>query len=136
MPPSSKFREPLSFDYAAAVVVVMLFIFVPVAAYVHYRSLYGEFAELKLFFFGGLGMSAAFSLFVGQGQRVLALVPGLVAGLSGVALYLYLPAPPLSEAPKAAPSGYLWSIVVLVGAAPGMLLYWLFRRLRGDSDAP
>jgi di/tricarboxylate transporter len=130
MPLSPMFREPWSFDGAAAVVVVMLFVFVPVAAYVDYRSLYGEFAELKLFFFGGLGMSAAFSLFVGQGQRVLALVPGLVAGLSGIALYLYLPAPPLSVAPNAAPSGYLWFVVVLVGAAPGMLLYWLLRRLR------
>lgn len=129
-----EFRERLSLDYAAAVVVVMLFVFVPVAAYVDYRSLYGEFAELKLFLFCGLGMSAAFSLFVGQGQRVVALVPGLIAGLSGVALYLYLPAPPLSVAPSAAPAGSLWFIVVLVGAVPGMLLYWLFRRLRRNSD--
>jgi len=125
------FRERWSFDFAAAVAVVMLFVFVPIAAYVDYRSLYGEFAELKLFIFGGLGMSAAFSLFVGQGQRVLALVPGLVAGLGGVALYLYLPAPPLSVAAKAAPSSYLWFVIVLVGAAPGMLLYWLFLRHRG-----
>jgi len=132
----AKFRELLSFDFAAAVVVGVLFVGVPIGAYVHYRDLYGDFAELKLSVFGALGMSAAFSLFVGRGQRVLALVPGLVAGLGGVALYLYLPAPPLSVAPEALPSGYLWSIVFLVGATPGMLLYWLFRRLRGDSGAP
>ena len=129
----SKFREPFSFDFAAAVVVALLFVGVPIKAYAHYRHLYGEFAELKLFVFGALGMSAAFSLFVGQGRRVLALVPGLVAGLGGVALYLYLPAPALSVAPEAPRSGYLWSFVFLVGATPGMLLYWLFRRLRGDS---
>jgi hypothetical protein len=125
-----KFREPLPFDFAAAAVVVMLLILVPIKAYAYYRSLYGEFAELKLFVFGGLGMSAAFSLFVGQGRRVLALVPGLVGGLSGVALYLYLPAPALSVR-----GDVLWDIVFLVGTTPGMLLYWLLRRLRGDSDA-
>jgi hypothetical protein len=106
----------------------MLLVLVPIKAYAHYRSLYGEFAELKLFVFGGLGMSAAFSLFVGQGQRVLALVPGLVGGLSGIALYLYLPAPVLSMR-----GGILWDIVFLVGTTPGMLLYWLFRTLRGTA---
>jgi hypothetical protein len=128
----AKFREPLSFDYAAGVVVVLLFVGVPIQAYVDYRNLYGEFAELKLFAFGALGMSAASSLFAGQGRRVLALVPGLVAGLSGVALHLYLPAPALIAA---GPSSYLWFIVFLVGATPGMFLYWLFCRLRGDTDA-
>jgi hypothetical protein len=110
---------------------VMLVVLVPLKAYAFYRSVYGEFAELKLFVFGGLGMSAAFSLFVGQGRRTLALVPGLVGGLSGVALYLYLPVPALIVQ-----GGILWDTVFLVGTAPGMLLYWLFRRLRGDSDAP
>jgi hypothetical protein len=132
----SQFREQLTFDFAGAVLVVLLFVFVPIAAYVNYRNLYGEFAELKLLVFGALGMSAAFSLFVGEGRRVLALVPGLVAGLSGVALYLYLPAPALSVASEAPPSGFLWCIVFFVGATPGMLLYWLFRKLRGDSEAP
>lgn len=128
----SKFRGPLSFDFVAAVVAVMLFVGVPIAAYVDYRSLYGEFAELKLFVFGGLGMAAAFSLFAGHGRRVLALVPGLVGGLSGVALYLYLPAPALSEASR---SSYLWFILVLIGATPGMLLYWLFLRRGGDPNS-
>jgi di/tricarboxylate transporter len=130
----SQFREWVSCDFAAAAVVVALFVFVPIAAYVDYRDVYGEFAELKLFVFGALGMSAAFGLYVGRGRRVLALVPGLVAGLSGIALYLYLPAPALNVAPEA-PSGYLWFVVFLVGATPGMLLYWLLRRLRGDSGA-
>lgn len=120
----AKFREWVSFDYAAAVVVVALLVFVPIKAYVYYRSVYGEFAELKLFVLGGLGMSAAFSLFVGQGRRLLALVPGFMGGLSGIALYLYVPAPTLI--PK---GGVLWDGLFLLGTTPGMLLYWLFRRL-------
>ena len=125
-----KFRESLSFEFAAAAVVVMLLVFVPLKAYAFYRSLYGEFAEPKLFVVGALGMAAAFALFVGRGRRVLALVPGLLGGLSGVALYLYLPAPVFM-----ARGDILWDLVFLVGTTPGMLLYWLFRRLGGDSDA-
>jgi hypothetical protein len=131
----SIFREQLSFDYAAAVVVAALFVGVPIAAYVDHRSLYGEFAEVKFFVMGALGTSAAFSLFAGQGRRVLALVPGLVAGLGGAALYLYLLVPAISVPPSASRYGILWFIVFFVGAIPGIFLYWVVCRLRGDSDA-
>jgi hypothetical protein len=131
----SEYREPLYFDYAAGVVVAALFVGVPIAAYVDYRSLYGEFAELKFFVIGALGTSAAFSLFAGPGRRVLALVPGLIGGLSGAALYLYLVMPAISVPPGASRWGILWSIVFFIGATPGMFLYWLFLRLRGDPEA-
>jgi len=121
-----RFRDWVPFDYAAAVVVVALVVFVPIKAYVYYRSVYGELAELKLFVFGGLGMSAAFSLFVGQGRRLIALVPGFVGGVSGIALYLYMPSPALITK-----GGLLWDVLFLVGTTPGIFLYWLFCRLRG-----
>ena len=132
----SMFREQLSFDYAAGVVVAVLFVGVPIAAYLDHRSLYGEFAELKFFVIGALGTSATFSLFAGQGRRVLALVPGLVAGFGGAALYLYLVAPAISVRPSASRYDLLWFCVFFVGATPGMFLYWVLRRLRGGSDAP
>lgn len=128
------FRESLSFDYVAGVVVAALFVAVPIAAYVDHRSLYGEFAELKFFVIGALGTSAAFSLFAGEGRRVLAIVPGLIGGLSGAALYLYLVVPAISPPPGASRWGILWVLLFLVGTAPGMLLYWLLLRLREDPD--
>jgi hypothetical protein len=132
----SKYREPLYWDYAAGMVVAALFVGAPIAAYLDYRSLYGEFAELKLFVIGALGTSAAFSLFAGPGRRVLALVPGLLGGLTGTALYLYLVAPAISAPPGGSRWGILWFIVFFIGATPGMLLYWLFLKLRGDPEAP
>jgi hypothetical protein len=119
----ARFRDWVSFDYAAAVVVVALVVFVPIKAYVYYRSVYGELAELKLFVFGGLGMSAAFSLFVGQGRRLLALVPGFVGGVSGVALYLHMPSPALIMK-----GGFLVGRPSSCWHDPG---HWLFCRLRG-----
>lgn len=111
-----------------------LFVGVPIAAYVDYRSLYGEFAELKFFAIGALGTSAAFSLFAGPGRRLLALVPGLVGGITGAALYLYLVAPAISAPPSGSRWGILWFIAFFIGATPGMFLYWLLLRLRGDPE--
>jgi hypothetical protein len=132
----SEYREPLYWDYAAGVVVAALFVGVPVAAYVDYRSLYGEFAELKFFVIGALGTSAAFSLFAGRGRRVLALVPGLIGGLTGAALYLYFVVPAINVPPGGSRWGILWFIVFFIGATPGMFLYWLFLKLRGVPESP
>ena len=116
--------------------MAVLFIGVPIAAYVDYRSLYGDFAELKFHVVCALGTSAAFGLFAGPGRRVLALVPGLIGGLTGAAAYLYLVVPTISAPPGASRWGILWFSVFLIGATPGMFLYWLFLKLRGDPDAP
>jgi hypothetical protein len=123
-------------DYAAGVVVAALFVGVPIAAYVDYRSLYGEFAELKFFIIGALGTSAAFSLFAGPGRRFVALVPGLVGGVTGAALYLYLVVPAIGAPVGSSRWGILWFITFFMGATPGMFLYWLFLRFRGDPKAP
>jgi hypothetical protein len=127
-----RFRQPLSSDFAAAAVVALLLVAVPVAAYSDYPSVFGEFGSLKLFVFCGLGMSAAFSLFVGRGKRLTALVPGLVAGLAGAGLYLYVPQALLGVA-SSRQWGYL---AFVVGALLGSLLYWLARKVSGGPSAP
>jgi hypothetical protein len=122
-------RQPLSRDFAAGAVIALLFVAVPVAAYADYPGVFGESARLKLFAFCGLGMSAAFSLFVGRGKRLIALMPGLAAGLSGAGLYLYVPQALLGAEP-ARQWGY---IAFIVGALLGLPLYWLARKLFGAA---
>ena len=126
-----RFRQPLSRDFAAAVVAAVLLVFVPVAAYSSYPSVFGESASLKLFFVCGLGMSTVFSLYVGRGKRLTALVPGLVAGLAGTGLY-FVPHALLGVAL----SRYWTYFAFVVGALLGLLLYWLARKLRGDPRGP
>ncbi len=127
-----RFRQPLSRDFAAGAVVALLLVAVPVAAYSDYPSVFGESASLKLFVFCGLGMSAAFSLFVGRGKRLIALMPGLVAGLAGAWLYLYVPQALLGVAPSRQ-WGYL---AFAVGALLGLLLYWVARKVSGAPSTP
>ena len=127
-----RFRQPLSRDFAAAAVIAFVLVFVPVAAYSDYPNVFGESASLKLFVVCGVGMSAAFSLFVGRGKRLIALMPGLVAGLAGAGLYLYVPQALVGVAPSRQ-----WGYAAfVVGALLGLLLYWLARKLRGSPSAP
>jgi hypothetical protein len=119
-------------DVAAAAVVALLLVAVPLAAYSDYPSVFGESASLKLFVFCGLGMSAAFSLFVGRGTRLIALMPGLVAGLAGAGLYLYAPQALLGVAP----SRHWGYLAFAVGALLGLLLYRVARKLRGTPSVP
>lgn len=127
-----RFRRPVFRDFAASAVVALLLVAVPVAAYSDYPSVFGESASLKLFVICGLGMSAAFSLFVGRGNRLIALMPGLVAGLVGAGLYLYVPQALLGHA-----SSRQWAYpAFVVGALLGLVLYWLARKLRGGPDTP
>jgi hypothetical protein len=127
-----RFRQSLSRDFAAGALVALLLVAVPMVAYSDYPSVFGESASLKLFVFCGLGMSAAFTLFFGRGKRLIALMPGLVAGLAGAGLYLYVPQALLGVAPSRR-WGYL---AFVVGALLGLLLYWLVRKLRGGPSAP
>jgi len=129
---ASRFRRPLSRDFVAGAVISLLLVAVPVAAYSNYPNAFGESANLKLFVFCGLGMSAAFSSFVGRGKRLVALMPGLVAGLAGAWLYLYVPQALLGVAPSRQ-WGYL---AFVVGTLLGLLLYWLARKLSGGPSAP
>jgi hypothetical protein len=125
------FRQALSRDFAAGALVALLLVAVPLAAYSDYPSVFGESASLKLFVLCGLGMSAAFSLFFGRGKRLIALMLGLVAGLAGAGLYLYIPQALLGVAPSRQ-WGYL---AFVVSALLGLLLYWLVRKFRGGPSA-
>jgi len=120
----------LSPDFLAAVVIAGLFAAVPLGAYAENRGIYGAFAAPKLFFLVGFGMSAGAACLAGRGRRVLATIPGLLAGLTSVALYLYVPA--IAALDEAFPRK--WMVIVLVlGAIPGFVLYGLLGRFRGDS---
>jgi hypothetical protein len=127
-----RFGQRLSRDFGAAALVALLLVLVPVAAYSDYPAVFGESASLKLLVVCGLGMSAAFGLFVGRGKRLIALMPGLVAGLASVGLYLYVP-PTLFGVAPSRPWGYL---AFIVGALLGLPLYWLARKLRGSPSRP
>jgi hypothetical protein len=120
-----KYREVMPSNYVAAVMVIALFVWIPVKAYERYRGVYGEYAELKLLIFASLGMAAVFSLSVAQRRRVFAFIAGLVAGLTGAVIYLHVPAVGSVIRVYAA---------FLVGAVPGVFLYWLLRRLRSNAD--
>jgi hypothetical protein len=89
-------------------------------------DLFGEHPTLKVLAIAAVGGAGSFSLFVRPGERVLALVPGLVAGLGAAALSMAFSGARLPlEGLR-----YLGFYPVLgLGTVPGFVLLWLARRV-------
>ena len=123
-----RYRDSVSADFAIAAVVCFLFVCLPVLAYTDYPGIFGAFANLKLYGIAAFGMAASFALFVGRGQRLVAVFPGLLAGVGGI--FLYFNAPALHSVLKVV-FPVRWSFFVLaIGALPGVLLLFLVYRYR------
>ncbi len=129
-----RLTDNVTADYAWSVVLIIIFVGAPLLMYSADRDILGVHAELTLFAIGTLGMGVAFSVFFGAGQRLLAFVPGLVTGATAIALYLY--APFLYSTLNGFMSDRLaFGVASLIALLPGLFLYWILRKLRGQSDA-
>jgi hypothetical protein len=124
-------REYTPVDEGLGIVLSIVTILLPVTAYLYYPDLFGEHRTLKLLVIAALGGAASLSLYIGPGERLLALVPGLVAGLGAGALFV------------ACVGGGLpmehWILkyaALVIGATPGFLLLWLCRRVAYSRNHP
>jgi hypothetical protein len=96
----------------------------PLTVYLYYPGLFGEYRTLKVLVIAALGGGASFSLYVGSSERLLALVPGLVAGLGAAALYVACVGGRLPM------EHWILKYAALgIGATPGFLLLWVLRRV-------
>ena len=121
-----KYRDAVSFGYAAAVLLAMLTVFFPILAYRDYPSVYGQSAEFKLLALGTLGGAVSLAALVGHGARWVAAACGLLAGLGGVGLFLLHPTFLVVPLQLITPNSWPMWLVVL-GSAPGFLLFLLTR---------
>ena len=117
-------REHIPFEEGLAFILAAITIVWPLTAYLDYPGVFGEYRTLKVLVIAAVGGAASFSLYVGPGGRLLALVPGLVAGLGAAALYVAYVGVRL---PMGDWTRRLEFYTVLgVGASPGFVLMWLF----------
>jgi len=124
-------REYIALDEGLAVVLSIVTIALPLTAYLYYPEVFGEYRTLKVLVIAALGGGASFSLYVGPRERLLALVPGLVAGLGAAALYVACVG---RELPM---EHWILKYVALgIGATPGFLLLWLCRRVAYSRNHP
>jgi hypothetical protein len=117
-------REYIPFEEGLAFILALVTIVLPLRAHLYYPDLLGEYEILKLLVIAAVGGAVSFGLYVGPGERLLAVVPGLVAGFGAAALYL-------ACARFGLPMRH-WMLryaALGTGAAPGLFLMWLFRRV-------
>jgi hypothetical protein len=120
-------REYISFEEGLAYILSVLTIVLPLNVYLDHPGVFGEFATLKLLGIAALGSAVSFVLYCGTGQRLLAVVPGLVAGLGAAGLFLAFLEFRQPAEDVARRLGFY--AAVGVGAAPGFLLMWVLRRI-------
>jgi RsiW-degrading membrane proteinase PrsW (M82 family) len=124
-------REYIPLEEGLAVVLAIVTIVMPLTAYLYYPDLFGEYRTLKVLVIAALGGGASFSLYVGPSERLLALVPGLVAGLGAAALYVACAGGGLPM------EHWILKYAALgIGATPGFLLLWLCRRVAYRRNHP
>jgi hypothetical protein len=121
-------REHIPFEEGLAFILAAITIVLPLHTYLHdFPSLFGEYRTVKVLVIAAIGGAGSLSLYVGPGERLLALVPGLVAGLGAAGLCVtYLE----TRLPLEGWMHHLGFYPVLgVGALPGFVLMWLARRV-------
>jgi len=120
-------REYIPFEEGLALILAWITIVLPLRVYLDYPVVFGEYWTLKVLVIAAVGGAASLALFVGPGERLLAVVPGLIVGLGAVALYVAYVGLRLPMEDRT--SSLELYAVLGVGAAPGLLLMWLLRRV-------
>src|SRR5688572_1696319 len=120
-------REYIPLEEGLAIILAFITIVLPLTVYLDYPGVFGEYRTLKVLVIAALGGAASFGLYVEPGQRRLAVVAGLVAGLGAAALYVAYVGVRLP--PEDWMSRLEFYAVLGVGAAPGFLLLWVLRRV-------
>lgn len=117
-------REYISFEEGLAIILALVTIVLPLTVYLSHPDVFGEHRTIKVLVIAALGGGASLSLYAGRGERLLALLPGLVAGLGAAALYVAS-----LEGGLPMEHWILKYAALGIGATPGLLLLWLFRRV-------
>lgn len=124
-------REHIPFEEGLAVILALVTIVLPLTVYLSRPDVLGEYRTLKVLVIAALGGAGSLSLYVGRGERLLALFPGLVAGLGAAALYV------ASLGGGLPMEHWILKYAALgIGATPGLLLLWLFRRVAYRRSHP
>jgi len=125
-------REYIPFEEGLALILAIITIASPLHAYLHNPDVFGDQRTLKLLAIATVGGAASFGLYVGPGERLMGVVAGLVAGLGAAALCAEWIRVSL---PMAGWTRHLaFDLMLGVGAVPGFLLLWLFRRMAYRRD--
>jgi hypothetical protein len=130
----SDLREVIPANQIIGYLCGAVFMMFPLLAYRDATDLFGSgsrgmFTLSLITMLGGLLSGVAFA---NRGQRLLAVIPGIVAGFLVAAIwhwFLY------GNAASSMPSGKLGiALAILAGGLAGYGLFWIFRSIRGDSD--
>lgn len=124
----TEFRKVIPGHQVVGYILAACLVLVPLLAYQDAVDLFGSPAVLNLAFLtGGGGAASAFAL-AARGDRLLALLPGLVGGICvafGWDALLH------SSFGASFASGKLKPTAALgIGAAPGLALFWLLKLVR------
>ena len=119
-------REYVPFEEGLALILAGITIVLPLHVYLDHPDLFDEYRIIAVLLVAALGGAASFALYIGSGERLPAVVAGLVAGLGAAVLcaaYVRV------SLPMGGWTRHLGFYPMLgVGAAPGFLLLWLIRR--------
>jgi len=124
-------REYIPFEEGLAIILALVTIALPLTVYLYHPEVLGEYRTLKVLVIAALGGGASLSLYVAPGERLLALFPGLVAGLGAAALYV------ASLGGGLPMEHWILKYAALgIGGTPGLVLLWLFRRVAYRRSHP
>ena len=119
-----RYSEYIPFNQGIAYLVGLLAWVVPISSYRDYPEIFGDNLFFKLIVIACIGGIISFALWAKSGDRFIAALAGLVAGIGvGVSITWFLE---LNGTVGKTAS----AILIFVGIVPGLILMWVLQRIR------